>query len=68
MIYISINVALVCITRYGSLFLTNIGGGDNNIPFIITLVVFSTIIHGLLYLFIDHYRFERTDEKSSKLK
>ncbi|MFD2556059.1 hypothetical protein [Sphingobacterium tabacisoli] len=60
-VYITINVLLVCITGYGGLFLTSIGGGDNDVPFIVTLVVFSTITHGFLYLVIDRYRFEKTE-------
>ncbi|MFD2556077.1 hypothetical protein [Sphingobacterium tabacisoli] len=65
MAYISINVLLVLITGYGGLFLSDIGGGDHNIPFLVTLVAFSAITHGLLYLFVDRYRTEKTDKKSS---
>ncbi len=59
LVYISINLFLVCITGYGYLLFTDYGAVDYNIPFIFTLILFSSMVHGFLYLVVDRYRFER---------
>src|SRR5690606_38873306 len=59
MVYILINILFVCITGYGSFLLMPLAPIYSKVPFLITLIVASIIVHGLLYLAVDrHYREE----------
>lgn len=55
--YIAINFIIMCITGYGFLVLTSFGSENSQVPFVLTLIVFSAIVHALIYVIVDrHYR------------
>ncbi|TDQ79454.1 hypothetical protein [Sphingobacterium yanglingense] len=70
LVYVLINLFLVCITGYAYLLATNFGGAGNGIPFIVTLIAFSVMVHGFLYLVVDRYEVKETIRKyfSSKIE